>query len=69
MLLMRLGDAMAETDNVPGVQIHRSHWVALDGVSAVKRQSGKVMVETRAGDYLPVSRSFMSAAKSAGLIA
>lgn len=69
LVLMRLGDAMAETEGTSGVQIHRSHWVALDGVAAIKRQSGRVLVETKSGDILPISRGFMDAAKAAGLIA
>lgn len=69
LVLMRLGDAMAETGGTKGVQIHRSHWVALDGVAAIRRQSGRVQVETKAGDLLPVSRGFMDDAKAAGLIA
>lgn len=69
LVLMRLGDAMRETEGVQGVQIHRSHWVALDGVAAINRQSGRVLVTTTAGDVLPVSRGFQEAAKSAGLIA
>src|SRR5690606_17132350 len=34
LVLMRLGDAIAETGATPGLQIHRSHWVALDAVRA-----------------------------------
>ena len=28
LILLRLSDAMAEVRDVPGLQIHRSHWVA-----------------------------------------
>ena len=30
LVLMRLADAIAETEGVAGLQIHRSHWVALE---------------------------------------
>ncbi len=69
LVLMRLSDAISETAGADGVQIHRSHWVALDGVAAIRKQAGRTMVETRGGDLLPVSRGFQEAAKAAGLIA
>lgn len=68
LLLMRLSDAIAETEGAAGVQIHRSHWVALDRVARVRRGGGRVTVETSAGDRLPVSRGFLSAVRNAGLI-
>lgn len=68
MLLMRLSDAIGETEGVAGVQIHRSHWVALEGVAKVHRAGGKVTVETSTGDRLPVSRGFLPAVRAAGLV-
>ncbi|MCQ2002414.1 LytTR family DNA-binding domain-containing protein [Rhizobium sp. NRK18] len=67
MLLMRLRDAVAECPPEKGLQIHRSHWVALAGVKGVYRSGGKVMVETVAGDHFPVSRSYLADARAAGL--
>ncbi|MGV0816816.1 LytTR family DNA-binding domain-containing protein [Martelella sp. AMO21009] len=68
MLLIRLKDAIDETAPVNGLQIHRSHWVALEAVSAVRRENGKVFVETTAGDRLPVSRSCLDDLRRAGLL-
>ncbi len=68
LLLMRLSDAIKETAGAPGVQIHRSHWVALDAVKAVSRASGKIVVELETGDKLPVSRGYLAAAREAGLV-
>jgi len=68
LVLMRLADAMRETGAVAGVQIHRSHWVALDAVKRVVRAEGKVAVELPGGDRLPVSRGFLPAARAAGLV-
>ncbi len=68
LVLMRMADAIRETDGVAGLQIHRSHWVALDQVTNVKRANGKLLVTTVTGAELPVSRSFMPAARSAGLV-
>jgi DNA-binding LytR/AlgR family response regulator len=64
---MRLADAIRETGMVPGLQIHRSHWVAKDAVAKVHRSEGKLMLELRNGMRLPVSRSYLAAARDAGL--
>lgn len=64
MVLMRLADAIAETRGIGGLQIHRSHWVALDAVLALKRVDGRPMVELRSGALLPVSRSCLAAARA-----
>ena len=68
MVLMRLKDAIGETDPEPGIQIHRSHWVALSGVAKVERAQGKLVVVTAAGERLSVSRSFAAAVRDAGLV-
>jgi hypothetical protein len=68
LVLLRLSDAMQETRPVAGLQIHRSHWVALARVRHVRREQGKVMVEMANGDRLPVSRGFLAAAREAGLL-
>lgn len=68
LILVRLSDAIGETDGVAGLQIHRSHWVALDAVKAVHRQNGKVLIETVTGVQLPVSRTYMAAVRNAGLL-
>ncbi|WP_248307274.1 LytTR family DNA-binding domain-containing protein [Devosia sp. 1635] len=64
LLLMRLADAIRETDGVPGLQIHRSHWVAKDAVRAIRRVNGKTMVETTAGNLLPISRSYLPSVRA-----
>ena len=63
MVLMRLADAIAETRGVGGLQIHRSHWVAIDAVAALKRADGRPVVELKTGETLPVSRSFLATAR------
>lgn len=68
MVLMRLSDAIAETEGTNGLQIHRSHWVALEGVAAVHKRPGKLVVETISGDEMPVSRTYINAVKEAGLV-
>lgn len=68
LVLIRLSDAIAETGGEPGVQIHRSHWVALWAVSGVERRDGKVIVALTTGIKFPVSRGAMPAVRAAGLI-
>lgn len=65
LVLMRLADAITETRGVPGLQIHRSHWVALDAVAAFKRVNGRPVIELNTGEILPVSRSYLAAVRAA----
>ncbi len=67
LVLMRLADAMRETGDIAGLQIHRSHWVARDAVVKAQRSDGKLLLELSNGLRLPVSRGFLPAVKEAGL--
>ncbi len=67
LVLMRLADAMRETGGVPGLQVHRSHWVARDAVVKTHRGEGKVVLELSNGMRLPVSRGYLPAVREAGL--
>ncbi len=66
LVLMRMADAMRETEGEAGLQIHRSHWVALDAVAGIARQDGKLFLKLKNGTQLPVSRSFAGAVRDAG---
>lgn len=68
LVLIRLSDAITETGGVEGLQVHRSHWVALDGVKSANRRDGKVIIVTNAGAEMPVSRTYVGAVKEAGLL-
>ena len=68
LVLIRLSDAMRETAPVQGLQVHRSHWVALDAVRRSTRQAGKPVLELENGTLVPVSRSFLPAVRAAGLL-
>lgn len=67
LVLMRFADAIAETDPVEGLQIHRSHWVALDQIALTVRLGGRPMLKMKDGAMLPVSRSYLDAVRAAGL--
>lgn len=68
LVLMRFADAIAEAEETPGLQIHRSHWVALDAVDKSVRRGGKLFLRLADGTELPVSRSFQTAVREAGLL-
>ncbi|MCU0831003.1 MAG: LytTR family transcriptional regulator [Rhizobiaceae bacterium] len=57
LLLMRLADAIAETEPVEGMQIHRSHWVALDAVTRVGPEGSRMVAVMIDGFSVPVSRA------------
>lgn len=67
LILMRLADAVRELDGAAGVQVHRSWWVAKDGVSDARRDNGKLVLVLKNGTDVPVSRTYQAAAKEAGL--
>jgi hypothetical protein len=69
LLLIRLGDAIAACGALRGVQIHRSHWVALDGVARVIRSADGAEVELRNGERLPVARTRWADLRATGLVA
>ncbi|WP_157019276.1 LytTR family DNA-binding domain-containing protein [Mesorhizobium xinjiangense] len=66
LVLMRLGDAIAETQGVEGMRIHRSHWVAKNAVRDLVRSKGRLFVRLKDGTMLPVSRTYRSEVRSAG---
>jgi hypothetical protein len=68
LVLMRLSDAIRETAPVAGLQVHRSHWVALDAVRRSSRQAGKPVLELENGTVVPVSRTYLDAVKAAQLL-
>ena len=57
LLLMRLGDAVAQTDPADSMRIHRSAWVTRDAVVATERVGRALKVHLEDGRVLPVSRS------------
>ncbi len=68
LLLMRLADAIAETDPEQGLQVHRSHWVALAAVRGARRDGARVILTMSDGRDIPVSRTYLPAIKEAGLL-
>lgn len=68
MLLLRLADAMREVAPTPGLQVHRSHWVAQDAVRAARREGDRAILTMTHGPDIPVSRANVPALRDAGLL-
>lgn len=67
-VLMRFADAIAELSGVDGLQVHRSHWVALGAVTGHLRENGRLFLLTRDGARIPVSRSYRPEIEARGLV-
>lgn len=67
-VLIRFADAMQEAEGEEGVQIHRSHWIALWSVAGIERETGKIFVRLCPDLRLPVSRSHRAKLEERGLL-
>ena len=68
VILMRLGDAMRETGQTQGLQVHRSHWVSVPEVRAARRDGDRAILTMSHGTEIPVSRRYIPDIKEAGLL-
>lgn len=66
-LLLRLSDAVAETDADDGVQVHRSHWVAWDAIRAVEHKGTRMVLQLDSGVEVPVSRTYRTSVEERGI--
>lgn len=62
---MRFRDALDEID---GLRVHRSHWVAREAIDRIERDGARVFVLLRNGERIPVSRNYQTALKERGLL-
>lgn len=60
---IRFRDAVAETTPEPGLQVHRSHWVALHAVVGRCRVKDRTGLQLRDGSVIPVGRKYTSAVR------
>ncbi len=56
LLLMRLSDAIAETEGVEGLQVHRSWWVACASITSIERRGRTALIKLDTGLSVPVAR-------------
>ena len=68
LVLMRLADAIREAGDLPGLQVHRSHWVATGGVTEVRRTGETAILTLSNGTEVPVSRRYIKDLRQAGLL-
>ncbi|MCF6301954.1 MAG: LytTR family transcriptional regulator [Devosiaceae bacterium] len=68
LALVRLSDAISETEGTKGFQIHRSHWVAENAIKSIQRKNGKVFLVAENLLELPVSRTYVKVLKESGLL-
>lgn len=67
LLLMRFKDALELLIEYPGLQTHRSWWVAKSAIKSTKKIDRKVILSLVNGVEVPVSRTYMNDLKLAGL--
>lgn len=66
LVSMRFRDAIAQASPEPGLQVHRSHWVALHAVSARCRAKDRVGLRLCDDSFVPIGRKFSSAVRRIG---
>lgn len=64
LVLLRFSDALDELGETPGLQVHRSHFVADAHVERLRRTDGRLAVVTKDGRDIPVSRSRAEAVRA-----
>lgn len=63
LILLRFADAIGELGPVPGLQVHRSHWVADAHVARLLRDNGRLSIHLADGTEVPVSRTYAAAVR------
>ncbi|RYF92143.1 MAG: LytTR family transcriptional regulator [Caulobacteraceae bacterium] len=67
LILMRMRDAVAELDALPGLQVHRSWWVAAGAVAGHRKDDRRLTLVLTNGLEVPVARSAASAVRQTWL--
>lgn len=67
-VLMRFRDALEEISDLPGLQVHRSHWVRIEAVTEVRPDGRRHVAVLPCGAKVPVSRSYLPDLQAAGLM-
>ena len=68
LVAMRFRDAVAEVGPTEGAQVHRSHWVAADAVTARRTVDGSLRLYLADGSTVPIGRTFRQKARAAGVL-
>ena len=65
MVLARFSDVLRDFSAMPGMQVHRSHWVRLSAVTDQEKRGQSFHLTLSTGDSVPVSRSFRTQVQTA----
>jgi DNA-binding LytR/AlgR family response regulator len=68
LVLMRLSDAIRETGDIDGLQVHRSHWVSVKHITSAKRDGDRAILTLSDGRDLPASRSYVKTLKERAIL-
>mgnify|MGYP001818470395 FL=1 len=60
LILYNLRDAIDELESLPGIQPHRSYWVAASAVTGLHREGRNGQLKMQNGDRVPISRRKLS---------
>jgi hypothetical protein len=63
LVYKRFSDAVRELETIPGIRIHRSHWVSPYAVCGVIKDGKRMWVKLRDNQKLPVSRPYQAMVK------
>lgn len=69
LILRRFGDALMDVAGLDGVQVHRGWWVARAAVAGSERNGDRPLLILTNGVRVPISRTYVQAARAAGLLA
>ncbi|MCF2949409.1 LytTR family transcriptional regulator [Paraglaciecola aquimarina] len=67
LILMRFKDAVDMLNEYPGIQTHRSWWVALDAIQSVTKENRKTLLSLTNQVQVPVSKTYSEAVRHAGV--
>jgi len=68
LILRRFGDALVDLAGLDGAQVHRGWWVARAAVAGSEREGERWVLILTNGLRVPVSRTYVLAARDAGLL-
>ncbi|MES2035567.1 MAG: LytTR family DNA-binding domain-containing protein [Pseudomonadota bacterium] len=66
MILMRMRDAVGELEGLPGLQVHRSWWVARAAVTGHAVEGRRLSLRLSNGMVVPVARDVAPRVRAAG---
>lgn len=68
LIRYRFSDALSEVKGLPGIQVHRSHWVSIRAIDRVVASGKAYRLILSNGTELPVSRTNVGVLKVSGLL-